>query len=235
MNLSLDLFAALSLLYYCLCGFTVSFRCSVLYYWLLQTAFFVLLRFFTPLRVLLIPYFLFLATVLVYTVFAASFREKDAREPFCLIALGVRGDSTLPPALFAGRVRLIKRIRNEHPNTLTVLSGGKVFAEKESEAAALKNALDGASFSGALILEERSRTTAENLRFSLALIPENLPVLVVTSHFAAFRAKRILKKLAPGRETCVIGEKSHSILTPHLYLREFLTFSVELLRGNLCF
>jgi uncharacterized SAM-binding protein YcdF (DUF218 family) len=147
--------------------------------------------------------------------------------------LGIRNDHTLPSALFLSRVRAAERILKENPRLSAVLSGGKVFGETETEAESLKRALTARGIDPKrLITEEKSRSTKENFLFSAPLYPEGVRrVLVVTGAYHSFRARLLAKECFGEKEAVFYGTKAPPFFLPHLLLREFFTFSVDLFAG----
>lgn len=80
-----------------------------------------------------------------------------------------------------------------------IVSGGKGADERVPEAQAMAGYLTGRGFpAGRLILEDRSRTTEENLLFSKAIMDRRRPGarwVIVTSSFHALRAAIIARRL----------------------------------------
>ncbi len=225
--------AALSLLYYLLCCILYSPRSSILYFWPLLGAYFLLCNRFPLLWLITrIPFFAFWLLFFLFLAFAAK-KKKEGTEVDALLVLGIRHDDTLPPALFLSRVRAAERILKENPKLSAVLSGGKVFTETETEAESLKRALIQRGIEPErLITEEKSRSTKENFLFSAPLFPEGVTkVLVVTGAYHSFRARLLAKACFGGKEALFYGTKAPPFFLPHLLLREFFTFSVDLLAG----
>jgi uncharacterized SAM-binding protein YcdF (DUF218 family) len=104
-----------------------------------------------------------------------------------------------------------------------IVSGGKGSDERRSEAAAMADYLTGRGFpAGRLLLEDRSRSTEENLVFSQAIMDEVRPgarVTVVTSDFHAFRAALLARRL--GIRGQVTGARVAGYYRPSALLREF--------------
>ena len=82
-----------------------------------------------------------------------------------------------------------------------------------------------------IILEERSRTTRENLLYSLMLIPESASVVLLTNDFHAFRACRhaIRKGVRASVETVRCPKND----LPLAFLREELAVIIEFFLGRL--
>ena len=84
--------------------------------------------------------------------------------------------------------------------SVLVMSGGNVFGDKDrSEASAMRDAARAMGWRGEIILEERSRTTAENMKYSAALLRARglQTVAVVTNAFHLPRAMRLARQSMP--------------------------------------
>lgn len=80
------------------------------------------------------------------------------------------------------------------------MSGGNVFGDKDcSEASAMRDAARAMGWRGEIILEEQSRTTAENMKYSAALLRARglQTVAVVTNAFHLPRAMRLARQSMP--------------------------------------
>ena len=144
-----------------------------------------------------------------------------------VIVLGAGGNGETPSAALWSRIRAAEDYLEIHPDVPVVLSGGQGAGEAISEAEAMRRALwkeDGAE-NARLLLEERSTNTAENFRFSKALLEERgldtgrATIAVVTNDFHCFRAHMIARR--QGLKTIdVPAELPWWWLTANYYLRE---------------
>ncbi len=104
-----------------------------------------------------------------------------------------------------------------------IVSGGKGDDERIPEAAAMAAYLTARGVpADRLLLEDKSRTTEENLLFSKAIIDEARPgarVTIVTSDFHAFRAALLARRL--GIRGQVAGARVAGYYRPSAVLREF--------------
>ena len=144
-----------------------------------------------------------------------------------VIVLGAGVNGETPSAALWSRIRAAEDYLEIHPDVPVVLSGGQGAGEAISEAEAMRRALwteDGAE-NARLLLEERSTNTAENFRFSKALLEERgldtetAVVAVVTNDFHCFRAHMIAQKQGL-RTIDVPAELPWWWLTANYYLRE---------------
>ena len=144
-----------------------------------------------------------------------------------VIVLGAGVNGETPSAALWSRIRAAEDYLEIHPDVPVVLSGGQGAGEAISEAEAMRRALwkeDGAE-NARLLLEERSTNTAENFRFSKALLEERgldtgrATIAVVTNDFHCFRAHMIARR--QGLKTIdVPAELPWWWLTANYYLRE---------------
>ena len=88
---------------------------------------------------------------------------------------------------------------NSAPQAVCIVSGGKGTDEEISEAQAMFTYLTEHGISAdRIIMEDRSRTTAENLKFSQQIIKErSLPetTALVTTDFHQYRAVMLAKRI----------------------------------------
>ncbi len=114
-----------------------------------------------------------------------------------LIVLGAHVNGDQLSRALRYRVEEARKYLERNPRTRAVLSGGRGEGEWVSEARAMKEYLVRRGMDAdRLILEERSTSTAENLRFSLELLPDRQKKIgVVTNQFHVFRGVAIGKKL----------------------------------------
>jgi uncharacterized SAM-binding protein YcdF (DUF218 family) len=110
-----------------------------------------------------------------------------------------------------------------------VVSGGKGADERVPEAQAMAGYLTGRGFpAGRLILEDRSRSTEENLLFSKAIMDRRRPGarwVIVTSSFHALRAAIIARSL--GIDGQVTGAPAPGYSWPGGVVREFAAVFVR--------
>ena len=112
-----------------------------------------------------------------------------------IIVLGAHVQGTRLTLALLERTRRALQYLEENPETKAVLSGGQGEGEDISEAQAMCNYLvEHGIDRERLILEGRSTSTTENLKFSLEIIGLDHSVGVVTNNFHVFRGTAIGKK-----------------------------------------
>jgi Uncharacterized conserved protein len=160
----------------------------------------------------------------VYGFFARHFFNKY--ELVVVLGAGIDGRELTP--LLKGRVDLgITRYRKSD-DALLVLSGGQGGDEEVSEARAMADyALLMGVPRGDILLEDQSRTTEQNLRYSKSLGSETTRWLVVTSDYHAFRAACLMRK--QGMRGAAVGSRTRRYFWASAVLREY----IAMLRNHL--
>jgi uncharacterized SAM-binding protein YcdF (DUF218 family) len=226
----------LSLLYGLFLVVHHTLSCSIFYFWFLFGAYCIFLakssRYFLFLSV---PMLFFLSLLFVFFFFWIPQKNGKKEAVDLVLILGVRADGTLPESLLFSRAKAGAEWLKENPNAMCLVSGGKVFGETESEAAALRAILIKLGIEKNRILtEEKSRTTKENFLFSFPLFPKGIQkAAVITSSYHLFRAKATAKSTNPPCSMLFSGAESDPLFLPHAFLREFFTFATDLLCGRI--
>ena len=81
-----------------------------------------------------------------------------------------------------------------------------------------------------ILLEDQSKTTEENLRFSRKFLPEDAEVGIITNDFHMFRALQIAKKQGLS-DACGIAADSTKFYLPNNMLREYFAEIKFLIRS----
>lgn len=117
-----------------------------------------------------------------------------------VIVLGAGVNGTVPSQSLRERLLAVEDYLNRHPETVAVLSGGKGDREHISEAECMYRWLTERGMDeNRLWREERSTSTEENIRFSLALIEEKTgtrprEAAVVSSEYHLYRAGLLARR-----------------------------------------
>ncbi|MET9364930.1 YdcF family protein [Streptomyces sp. NPDC006632] len=143
-----------------------------------------------------------------------------------VLGCGLTGGDRVPP-LLASRLDRGRRIyesqRDRGKRPLLLVSGGRGSDEKLPEAHAMAAYLTSRGVpAGDILLEDRSATTEENLRYSAELMAAGAPdytCVIVTNNFHAFRAA--LTARATGVDGQVVGSPTAAYFWPSATLREF--------------
>lgn len=164
--------------------------------------------------------FLYLSYVL-YGTFCNYFPVRKEPDAIIVLGSGLIGDKV--PPLLAQRLTKGKTIYEQFEGRpKLIVSGGQGADELTSEAVAMANYLmEQGVQKDAILIENRSRTTFENLTFSKAILEEQglgKNVLVVTNSFHALRAGVFMRRLKiPGRS---VGSKTAFYYLPSAWIRE---------------
>lgn len=136
-------------------------------------------------------------------------------------------DGRVPP-LLASRLRrgrqVFDRVAAGEQRPVLVTSGGQGPDEPVAEATAMAEYLVAEGLpADAVLVEDRSRNTQENLANTAALLAEHGidgPVAVVTSDFHAFRAALLMRRLGIGGYA--VGAPTARYYWPSAVIREFI-------------
>ncbi|WP_181776596.1 YdcF family protein [Amycolatopsis pittospori] len=175
--------------------------------------------------------FLFVCFLLYSIVYGRIGPEKGV-DFIVVLGSGLRDGNTVPP-LLASRLKRAKRVvdnevrRGREP--MMVTSGGQGSDEDLPESHAMADYLVEAGVSRErILLEDRSRTTFENLTFSAEIMREqqaDYRCTVVTNNFHVLRAALIARRAkVPGQ---VIGSPTAWYFWPSATIREFVAILVD--------
>ncbi|MGN1006962.1 MAG: YdcF family protein [Aristaeellaceae bacterium] len=152
-----------------------------------------------------------------------------------IVVLGAKVNGTVPSGSLRNRIQVGVEYLRDNPETIAVLSGGQGSDEDISEARCMYENMVAAGIDPArLSLEEQSTDTAENLRFSRALIPEGASVGIVTNNFHIFRALALARNQG-WEDVHGVPVATTMFSLPHYLMREFVGMVYETVRGNLTF
>lgn len=138
-----------------------------------------------------------------------------------IIVLGAQVRGREPSYNLARRLDVAYGYLMENEDTLVILSGGKGPGEEISEAQAMAEyLLEKGIPAERMILEDQSRNTDENIRFSKEKAElEHASVVVATSNFHVFRGVMIARKQGL-TQVEGLGAEIMWFTIPNLYLRE---------------
>ncbi|WP_330332335.1 YdcF family protein [Streptomyces sp. NBC_00536] len=150
-----------------------------------------------------------------------------------MLGSGLIGGDRVPP-LLASRLRRGREIYEAQtarggPAPVLLTSGGKGSDEQVAEARAMADWLIAEGVPAEHVrLEDRSRTTEENLRFSERIMAGAVPgyrCVVVTNNFHAFRAAMMARKARVNGQ--VLGSPTAAYFWPSATIREFVAVFME--------
>ena len=159
-------------------------------------------------------------------------REEDVDY---LIVLGAQVFEDRPSLVLKYRLDRAAEYLYKHLDTVCIVSGGQGPNEPFPEADGMyrylteEKGIDGSR----IIKEPRSSNTAENLKFSLSLLPgADAKVGIVTNNFHIFRSLQIAKKQGYKNAAPVVAPSKKEYLPTNM-LREFVGVMKDLLFGNM--
>lgn len=160
-------------------------------------------------------------------VFLLSYGARDygALPSDALIVLGAGVDGDTPSLSLQSRIDAAAAYLARYPDTPVVLSGGQGPGENISEAQAMETALRARYPEKVFLLEDKSTSTAENFRYSKALLsaegidPESADIMIVTNDFHMARACLLAQR--QGIHTLTLpAPLPYGYLTFNYYVRE---------------
>ncbi|MEU0383580.1 YdcF family protein [Streptomyces chartreusis] len=172
--------------------------------------------------------FLFVCFLLYsFTYGRIGHRGRHAVDFVVVLGSGLVGGSRVPP-LLAGRLERGRAAfdaeRDKGRDPLLLTSGGQGPDEDLPEARAMADYLIAAGVpADRILIEDQSRTTQENLRFSKALMQDrktDYRALVVTNNFHVMRAAQIARREKVRAQ--VIGSPTARYFWPSATIREFV-------------
>ena len=165
--------------------------------------------------------FLYLSYI-IYTFFLNLFPVKKEPQTIIILGAGLFGDK-VPPLLAQRLDKGLAIYEKFNRKPVIIVSGGQGDDELISEAEAMARYLiDKGVPADSILLENKSRTTFENLIFSKELIRvqglEQDRVLLVTNSFHALRAGIYMKQV--GLKGRSIGSRTVLYFLPSAWIRE---------------
>ena len=148
-----------------------------------------------------------------------------------VIVLGAQVHADKPSVVLKYRLDEAILYLNENPETVCIVAGGQGKNEPYSEAYGMaqylmQNGID----KDRILLEDQSKTTEENLRYSRKFLPEDAEVGIITNDFHMFRALQIAKKQGLS-DVCGIAADSTKFYLPNNMLREYFAEIKFLIRS----
>lgn len=169
-------------------------------------------------------YVLALLTIYSFSALLNLFHLKKKRNADYIVVLGagIIGDKVTP--LLAARIEKGIELLGDNPGAVLIMSGGQGSGEDipESQAMAAYSVNKGVD-TEKIIMEQKSVSTQENLRFSRELMKKQKPqIMIVTTAYHVFRALILAKQQ---RIKCVgFGAKTKLYFTLNAFIREFVGY-----------
>ncbi len=179
----------------------------------------------------LIYAFCFYAIVITILMLLASFIKPQ--KGATAVTLGNRATKNGPGELLKGRINATHRYLTKNADTVAVLSGGKCKKDYVEEAICMYNELKKLGIGKSrLIIEDKSRSTYENIIFSQRIIEntdKNKNLAIVTDRFHQLRARFIVRKLKFKSKVGAVNSQTPFLYIPTYYVREWFGLPYEVL------
>lgn len=183
------------------------------------------------LTVLLVSGFLW-AGILTAQMYTAANRNPPSNTTAIVLGSQVRGDE--PSLDLWARIGAAEKYLKENPQAICIASGGKGKGENRSEAVVIREKLMEQGISAErILLESRSKSTEENLRYSAELLKEHglsPHVAIVTDEYHQLRASWLAEQ--KGLTPYAVSAKSPRIILSAMYTRELLALTATLVLGE---
>lgn len=149
-------------------------------------------------------------------------KEQGAEQLDYIIVLGAQVRAGGPSKVLQYRLDCAAEYLEKNPNTVCIVSGGQGKNEPYPEAEGMAEYLLQKGIpENRLLLEDKSKTTEQNISNSMKLMEPDASVGIITNDFHVFRALQIAR--GQGLEqACGIAAKSNTKYLPNNMLREYL-------------
>lgn len=165
-------------------------------------------------------------------IYAANIKPKDGAEYIIVLGAGVNG--TVPSQTLRNRINATLEYLKDSPDTVVIASGGQGPGEDISEAQVIKdNLIMGGISKDQIIMEDKSTSTVENIKFSKEFIEnKDANIVLVTSDFHIMRATKIAEVQGL---TNISGcpAKPGYFTKLNNYVREFFAVVKDKIMGNI--
>ena len=163
---------------------------------------------------------------------AAAATPAAGLDALVVLGAGLRPDGA-PSEALAYRLDAALDYLEDNPDTVCVVSGGQGLGESRADAAAMYGyLLEHGLGAGRVTREDRSTSTAENVRNSAELLEPGSSVGIVTNDFHLYRALRIAEKNGLAGASG-LAAPSNPLYLPQSALRECAALAKDFLVGNL--
>lgn len=161
--------------------------------------------------------------------------KKPKETPQAVIVLGCKVRGTKPSRMLGNRIQAAYDALQTYPDMVAVVSGGKGSDEDITEAECMRNELMKKGIDASrIIMEDKSTSTSENLRFSRAILEKNGlngSLLIATDAYHEMRAQYLAKKenLSP---CAPAAAASSPLLVPTYWIREWFGLAHAFVFGD---
>ncbi len=168
--------------------------------------------------------------ILLIAVCVMPMKEKKDVDVNYVVVLGAKVlDDNTPCKILEDRLLIALDYLNEGNDSKVVVSGGNVNSKGVIEAHVMKNFLIEKGIDKERILvEDRSKNTFENLKFTRELIGNEDSILIISSKYHLLRAKLLAKRVGfkevylRGGETSTKGRFKNISREVFAYIKSFI-------------
>ena len=171
---------------------------------------------------LVIIYLIFIMMMYTLTSWINLVNIKTKKLDYVVVlGAGLMGKKVTP--LLAARINRGIEVYRRNPGSKIIMSGGQGPDEEIPEAVAMaKYAEEKGVPKKDIIVEDKSKTTRENLIFSHRLIKSDSRFAIVTNSYHVYRALVLAKRL--GLQCIGYGAKTKWYFTLNAFVREFIAY-----------
>ena len=171
---------------------------------------------------LVIIYLIFIMMMYTLTSWINLVNIKTKKLDYVVVlGAGLMGKRVTP--LLAARINRGIEVYRRNPGSKIIMSGGQGHDEEIPEAVAMaKYAEEKGVPKKDIIVEDKSKTTRENLIFSHRLIKSDSRFAIVTNSYHVYRALVLAKRL--GLQCIGYGAKTKWYFTLNAFVREFIAY-----------
>jgi len=168
--------------------------------------------------------------VSVFSVLMIKAMNDFPEKPYAVIVLGCKINGEAPSKMLRQRLDTAENYLKENPDIICIVSGGQGGDEIIPEAVAMKNYLVAKGIGeDRILVENKSKSTLENLKFSKKLMDENKlgnNVTIITDGYHQFRAGMLASEA--GFVSNAVSAKTELYLLPTYWVREWFGIAKEL-------
>lgn len=167
--------------------------------------------------------------VIVESIIVQNAKSDPTEDCHYVLVLGAGLHGKTPSLILSSRLQRAYQFLQQNPNTTAVLCGGRGPNETITEAEAMKQYLISKGIpSDRLILENRSRSTDQNIKFAGQILdwlegPIHHKVVIITNDFHLYRAKKLALdyKMIPAGIS--VPTPDYYFLKYNYFLREYFS------------
>ena len=171
---------------------------------------------------LVIIYLIFIMMMYTLTSWINLVNIKTKKLDYVVVlGAGLMGKKVTP--LLAARINRGIEVYRRNPGSKIIMSGGQGPGEEIPEAVAMAKYAEEKGISKQdIIVEDKSKTTRENLIFSHRLMKPDSRFSIVTNSYHVYRALVLAKRL--GLQCIGYGAKTKWYFTLNAFVREFIAY-----------